>query len=254
MSMSRHSNILCLHGYRSDGKSFSNRTGSLRKPSRSFTNFIFIDAPHVVDESSPTACYGWWQRDGDDLCGLEASIKYVLNYIATSDVPIDGLLGFSQGAAIVAIISTLLSTDVRSPGFVFVNTSIKSVIRKPSFYLIFSGFLPYFDAFKDNTDIFESALKSSFPLSPSSLGKTGKSTSSSTAVPIHLKGELDSGQAVDVRTFHCYGLGDEQVPADASRVLTRCFANPFVIYHEGGHYIPSVVKGEVKNFLKQFVF
>ncbi|XP_048374414.1 esterase OVCA2 [Sphaerodactylus townsendi] len=125
-SGSRSLRLLCLHGYRQDAKSFRARSGALRKALRGRAELLIIDAPHVVvarpEEASlldtlDSSGRGWWFsspqegtfnafEEASSCKGLEESLEAVAEAFAEHS-PIDGLLGFSQGAALAAIICTL---------------------------------------------------------------------------------------------------------------------------------------------------
>ncbi|XP_054857682.1 esterase OVCA2 [Eublepharis macularius] len=118
--------LLCLHGYRQDATSFRARSGALRKALRGRAELLTVDAPHVVAaravEASllePTEGNGrsWWfsspqertfsaLEEASSCKGLEESLKAVAEAFAEYG-PIDGLLGFSQGAALTAIVCAL---------------------------------------------------------------------------------------------------------------------------------------------------
>ncbi|KAL8198925.1 UNVERIFIED_CONTAM: hypothetical protein K2H54_029817 [Gekko kuhli] len=118
--------LLCLHGYRQDAKSFRARSGSLRKALRGRAELLVVDAPHVVAaqpgeinllEPLEGSTRGWWfsnpqegtfsaLEEASSCKGLEESLQAVAEACAEHS-PIDGLLGFSQGAALVGIICAL---------------------------------------------------------------------------------------------------------------------------------------------------
>ncbi|OCT91088.1 esterase OVCA2 [Xenopus laevis] len=120
--------VLALHGYRQNERSFWERTGALRKVLRGRAELITFSAPLVVPDpdaepsdgdpnSSQDESRGWWfsnpqqnsfdaMEESNTCSGLEASLDTVAK--AFSELgPFDGILGFSQGAALVAIICAL---------------------------------------------------------------------------------------------------------------------------------------------------
>lgn len=126
--------ILCIHGYRQNGNSFREKTGALRKLLKKQVELVFISAPHQVLAIQEENCAtnqqpgktinvgdedqrGWWfsdvharsfnaRQECESSLGLEESIEAVK--AALKDLgPFSGILGFSQGAALVAMLCAL---------------------------------------------------------------------------------------------------------------------------------------------------
>lgn len=134
-----------MHGFRQNASGFKGRTGSLAKKLKNIAELVFIDAPHELafiyrpsNESSPTSpppppenCrkkYAWlvapnsnestetdWKKaDGpfDPLQyqhqteGFNLSLSH-LKKVFSQEGPFDGILGFSQGAAMSASVCAL---------------------------------------------------------------------------------------------------------------------------------------------------
>ena len=110
--------ILALHGYAQNGQFFRERTGAVRKQLKSVAEFTFIDAPHAatgaflgqIDEATRGAPLGWYNtRDGNRPAisgayeGLVESLELVSATCRTQG-PFDGVLGFSQGATLAALL------------------------------------------------------------------------------------------------------------------------------------------------------
>ncbi|XP_053313080.1 esterase OVCA2 [Spea bombifrons] len=120
--------LLALHGYRQNERSFREKTGALRKILKARVDIISINAPLVVPEPdvhrdgeldcSRDDPRGWWFSDPQNnsfnamdeartCSGLEDSIETVAK--AFSELgPFHGVLGFSQGAAMVAMLCALM--------------------------------------------------------------------------------------------------------------------------------------------------
>lgn len=123
--------ILCLHGYRQSAQVFKDKTGSLRKLLKKHAELVYISAPHLIP-TSPTAISnetqvisdekteeqrGWYfstealtfnSHDATDFSwGLKESIE-VISRAFEELGPFDGILGFSQGAALGSILCHLL--------------------------------------------------------------------------------------------------------------------------------------------------
>ncbi|KAB5543439.1 hypothetical protein PHYPO_G00079160 [Pangasianodon hypophthalmus] len=120
--------ILCIHGYRQSSASFREKTGALRKLLKKQVELVYIDAPHKVPTSIVSQVQekpdsvgddqrGWWfsdvqacsfdaRQECESSLGLEQSLEAVR--MAVKDLgPFDGILGFSQGAALVAMLCSL---------------------------------------------------------------------------------------------------------------------------------------------------
>ncbi|XP_062448565.1 esterase OVCA2 [Rhea pennata] len=119
--------LLGLHGYRQNERRFRERTGALRKALRGRVELVALSAPHPVpggDGDSDDDPRGWWfsgpgtfeaQEEAAAPAGLEESLAAVAAALAERG-PFDGLLGFSQGAALAAMVCALQARgDPRFP-------------------------------------------------------------------------------------------------------------------------------------------
>ncbi|XP_067864563.1 esterase OVCA2 [Heptranchias perlo] len=127
--------LLCVHGYRQNEKTFRERTGSLRKALKKCAELLYVSSPLRVpplgSPAQPPAAAGdgiqageteenargWWFSNPDEdsfdavdhveTCkGLEESLEMISK--AMSELgPFDGIMGFSQGAALVSMICAL---------------------------------------------------------------------------------------------------------------------------------------------------
>nr|XP_054766854.1 esterase OVCA2-like [Lytechinus pictus] len=122
--------ILCIHGYRQTGKTFREKTGSLRKALKKHAEFVYIDAPNLIKSTSDEGAAtneerGWWFSDNEG--GFRAAQKTDVNPGYNESVetiaqalkeqgPFDGVLAFSQGAAMLTLICGLKQQgDTRFP-------------------------------------------------------------------------------------------------------------------------------------------
>ncbi|XP_072496060.1 esterase OVCA2 isoform X1 [Notamacropus eugenii] len=139
--------ILCLAGFRQSEHGFREKTGSLRKALRGRAELLYLGGPHPVPEPAPEAGprspeeepRGWWfskpeaaafsaLEEPAECRGLEEALGAVGQALAKHG-PVDGLLGFSQGAAMVALVCALAQAgDPRFP--------------LPRFVILVSGFRP----------------------------------------------------------------------------------------------------------------
>lgn len=144
--------ILCIHGYRQNANSFREKTGALRKLLKKQVELVYISAPHQVpaiqtetnQEPEKTASSGeedqrgWWfsdvqtrgfnaKQECESSLGLEESIEAVKT--AVKDLgPFDGILGFSQGAALVAMLCALQEQKLQ-PDFNFLFAIVVAGFR-----------------------------------------------------------------------------------------------------------------------------
>jgi hypothetical protein len=119
--------ILCLHGYCQNAKIFSQKIGSLRKQLLKIGyQCEFVDgyqkptSSFVENNPEPEHC--WWNSNEDRTVyiGLEDSLNKLTDHIKKHG-PFDGILGFSQGAAMASVIAQ---------------------VANPSFIILIGGFLP----------------------------------------------------------------------------------------------------------------
>lgn len=119
--------ILCLHGYRQNAQSFRERTGAFRKIPivKKHTDLVFISAPNRVPplpsedgaaDTSNEEQQGWWFSRDDDTymaqdytacCkGYSESLQLIKKAMQEQG-PFDGVLSFSQGAALATLLCGL---------------------------------------------------------------------------------------------------------------------------------------------------
>lgn len=118
--------ILCIHGYRQNSVSFRQKLGAFRKACGKRAEFVFIDAPHLVPtkdalteektemEEEKSEERGWWFSAEEEILsfnaleeslicpGFEASLE-AIRRAESALGSFDGILGFSQGAAMVGL-------------------------------------------------------------------------------------------------------------------------------------------------------
>ncbi|KAL3042761.1 hypothetical protein OYC64_020645 [Pagothenia borchgrevinki] len=136
--------VLCIHGYRQNGSSFREKTGALRKLLKKHVELVYMSAPHSVHQASSEApekgnglspgpggeedSRGWWfsdvqtrsfsaQQQCEESLGLDESVAAVREAVRVQG-PFDGILGFSQGAAFVAMLCSLQGQQLE-PDFSF---------------------------------------------------------------------------------------------------------------------------------------
>lgn len=124
--------VLCIHGYRQNASSFREKTGALRKLLKKNVELVYVSAPHSVQQVNNEEALekekssapggdddprGWWfsdvqarsfsaQQQCEESLGLQESVTVVREAVKAQG-PFDGILGFSQGAAFVAMLCSL---------------------------------------------------------------------------------------------------------------------------------------------------
>ncbi|ETI21936.1 hypothetical protein G647_06006 [Cladophialophora carrionii CBS 160.54] len=128
--------VLMLHGYTQNGTLFHAKTRAMEKhlqkalPGISFsypTGPLQLK-PSDVPGFDPTSsedpdsieAYGWWRRsdtsDPPEYVGLDRGLETVAK-VLESEGPFHGVIGFSQGAALAAMVASLLEGDSRKQAF-----------------------------------------------------------------------------------------------------------------------------------------
>ncbi|KAM9321435.1 esterase OVCA2 [Gastrophryne carolinensis] len=147
--------ILALHGYWQNERAFWERTGALRKNLKNRAELVMISAPLLIPELPDGSSNedgpredprGWWfsnpekssfnaMEETKSCSGLEESLQTVAQ--AFSELgPFNGILGFSQGAALVAMLCALKKQgDPRfSFDFAILVAGFKSLASEHSSY------------------------------------------------------------------------------------------------------------------------
>jgi len=132
-------NLLFLHGYTQSGPSFSAKTKAVQKslvkalgptttlhfptgPIRLSHSDIPDSSPRdptLAEESEePEESFAWWRRSDatGEYVGLPETLKFLSQYLDTHG-PFAGVVGFSQGAALAAILASVLERGERPEGF-----------------------------------------------------------------------------------------------------------------------------------------
>nr|CAB3264605.1 esterase OVCA2 [Phallusia mammillata] len=129
--MSKELKLLSIHGYMQNAEIFRKRTGAFRKLFKKKVLFDFVTAPNKIpaNEESEKDLTGWWfsskeksylaQDKTDYSEGLNESLNKIAEELQSKG-PFDGILAFSQGAALLGIICCLKEKgDERFQNFKF---------------------------------------------------------------------------------------------------------------------------------------
>lgn len=230
--------LLMLHGYTQSGTLFHAKSRALVKHIQKAFPLHEVDAiyptgplrlkasdipgyePSDNAEEEEAEAYGWWRRsntaDPPLYQGMDDGLAAVAKVIAEQG-PFDGVIGFSQGATLAAMVAALLEpgrkeafehfekdTSQDVPGIPW-PTAFEQLQNSPlKFALVYSGFRapgPRYRAFYENPPIQTPAL--------------------------HILGTLDS-------------VVDE---TRSKALMDACAGEPekdgSVVFHPGGHFVPS---------------
>jgi pimeloyl-ACP methyl ester carboxylesterase len=251
--------ILMLHGYTQSGPLFHAKTKALEKslakafpaapaPGHLATHpggislhyptapikLSYADIPGVnVDgaeantDEQPEA-YGWWRRKGDGEPFTYEGIEQGLATIAetmTCEGPFDGVIGFSQGGAAAGMVASLLEEGRRSA---FETAQSKGGIRFPDSFTSDSGYIE---------GTVQEPLK--FAVSYSGFGASTNALYQAFYEP-----------KIQTPMMHFLGSLDTVVSEERSLRLVEACENgkgkdggvQRVVYHPGGHFLPSSQK------------
>lgn len=224
--------ILMLHGYTQSGPLFHAKTRALEKHlQRAFPGSVLVyptgplrlnaaDVPDFEPSSSTDAAdveaYGWWRRSNTaeppEYLGFCDGLAAVAEILAREG-PFDGVVGFSQGAALAAMLVSLLEGTQRREAFSYFRS--------------------------------ESPLSIPFPLSFESLQharlKFGVTYSGFVAPGQRYRAFYDH-PPIQTPTAHFLGSLDTVVDEGRTRALIEACGGEGkarVIWHPGGHFVPS---------------
>jgi pimeloyl-ACP methyl ester carboxylesterase len=252
--------ILMLHGYTQSGPLFHAKTKALEKSlAKAFPaapaqghlathpggislhyptapiKLSYADIPGVnVDgadssnaDDQPEA-YGWWRRKGDGepftYEGIEQGLATVAETMAREG-PFDGVIGFSQGGAAAGMVASLLEDGRRTA---FETAQSKGGIRFPDSFAQDSGYIE---------ESVQAPLK--FAVSYSGFGASTNALYQSFYEP-----------KIQTPMMHFLGSLDTVVSEERSLRLVEACENgkgkdggvQRVVYHPGGHFLPSSQK------------
>ncbi|KAF5365325.1 hypothetical protein D9758_005416 [Tetrapyrgos nigripes] len=230
--MSTARRVLVLHGFTQNASIFSKRLGALRKQAKD-VEMVFLDGPHILEYADipgdPTALGGastsledpslipraWWRwkPDSQKAEGLEETLVFLRDRLNVERF--DGVMGFSQGAALAGLLSALCPHDSKQ--------QLEHPERYPPFLV--DGQPPH-PPFKFCVAV------SGFKLLDS------------------LSHEIFSS-GYSTPTLHVLGKTDIVVTEERSNMLLEVSRNQRLETHEGGHFVPT--KSNWGRFLAEFL-
>ncbi|KAJ1892387.1 Ovarian cancer-associated protein 2 [Kickxella alabastrina] len=230
--------VLCLHGYTQSAQKFRDRTGPFRRALKATITTTFLDAPHQAthiftptnETVNPTnnasndgaknneeeSSLAWWNQSEDSdrvWQEIRASIRAVAQVIR-DEGPFDGIVGFSQGAGMAAILCALaqlasVAKNSSNPGLALEKMSedVRAAVADLGlsqgfgFGLFFAGFYPGMPQFAEI------------------MQRAGK---------------------LELRSMHVMGEADAIVsPERGAELAHKAFCRAVTAYHPGGHFMPS---------------
>ncbi|KIW31341.1 uncharacterized protein PV07_02998 [Cladophialophora immunda] len=128
--------VLMLHGYTQNGNLFHAKTRAMEKHLQKVFPGISLSYPtgplqlkpsdvpgfdlSSTEDPDSIEAYGWWRRsdisDPPEYVGLEKGLETIAK-VLESEGPFDGVIGFSQGACLAAMVASLLEGDSRKQAF-----------------------------------------------------------------------------------------------------------------------------------------
>ena len=142
----------------------------------------------------------WWNRDGNEYGGLTDSLD-MINDIWDNDSAFEGILGFSRGARLAHLVTSLHEA---SSGKLFPN--LRYVILASGY-----GHVPMPTNFPPKGDRWDEYFHDYDP---------------------------NQSLVLSVPSMHIMGTKDRLIPLEHSRALLPCYVDPLVHEHDGGHHIP----------------
>ena len=106
----RNLRMLCLHGYHGTGAILRSQMTPLAAAIPPGVELVYVDAPSLSEGD-----FGWWH---EGFRGWERTRDWVIELLRTGP-RIDGIFGFSQGAALTGLLAALRDSDPSTPQFEF---------------------------------------------------------------------------------------------------------------------------------------
>jgi hypothetical protein len=268
--------ILMLHGYSQSGPLFRAKTRALEKNLQkailpattsnqySGVSLYYLTAPHVLSgvdipnwdptsatigasalngskeameeariqvETEPEA-YGWWRRREDSFLGLEEGFEEIAKCLVEQG-PFDGVIGFSQGASMAGMITALLEKPYEARQEAF------AVNQREGMGMSFpASFIPADGKGRIHPPLRFAAAYSGF------------------ASPFAVHAAFYNPK-IQTPMLHVIGSLDTVVSEKRSLALVEaCAGLSRVVYHPGGHFVPSSQKeyvGALIAFIKEAI-
>jgi len=102
--------VLCLHGYHGTGATLRRQMAPLAAALPADIEFVYLDAPSLASGG-----FGWWH---EGFSGWEQTRDWITGQLSAGP-RVDGLFGFSQGAALTGLLAALRESTEAPPGLDF---------------------------------------------------------------------------------------------------------------------------------------
>ena len=102
--------VLCLHGYHGTGPTLRRQLAPLAAALPANIEYVYADAPSLASGD-----FGWWH---EGFSGWERTRDWIVELLR-SGPPVDGLFGFSQGAALTGLLAALRESPGAPDGLDF---------------------------------------------------------------------------------------------------------------------------------------
>ena len=102
--------VLCLHGYHGTGPTLRRQMAPLAAALPANIEYVYVDAPSLASGD-----FGWWH---EGFSGWERTRDWIVELLR-SGPPVDGLFGFSQGAALTGLLAAVRESPGAPDGFDF---------------------------------------------------------------------------------------------------------------------------------------
>ncbi|KAJ2001187.1 Ovarian cancer-associated protein 2 [Coemansia thaxteri] len=133
--------VLCLHGYTQSAQRFRERTGPFRRGLKNEVELVYVTAPHPATDFASQEdgdSWAWWNRMPEDADRQWSEISASLRMLGSTmreQGPFDGVMGFSQGAGMAA----MLLAALQAPGW---SSGEMAGVAVPRFAILIAGFYP----------------------------------------------------------------------------------------------------------------
>ena len=254
-----------LHGYTQSGPLFHAKTRALEKNlHKAFpgAQLVYPTAPIKLlgpdiptwdnsgSSSGPVAAaegeepdvWGWWRRKGDKepftYEGMEIGFEKVAQ-VLKDDGPFDGVIGFSQGGALAGMVASLLEPN-RIEAFSKVSSSSSSAKAASGGD---TATFAYPESFVSSTGYISEPIHQPlrFAVSYSGFGSP------------HPMYAAFYSPKIQTPMLHFIGSVDTVVDEKRSLLLAHACETEKVMYHPGGHFLPSSQKeyvGALVGFIR----
>jgi predicted esterase len=102
--------VLCLHGYHGSAAFLRHQLEPLAPAFPPGTDLVYVNAPSLITDG-----YSWWE---EGFTGWETTRDWIIELVSAGP-PIDGVFGFSQGAALAGLLAGVRDTPAAPIAFDF---------------------------------------------------------------------------------------------------------------------------------------